>query len=57
MASVQIVHHWGADEMTIVTVTAKTSYPDALNEAKATAISAFEEAVRLVTDAQAIAEP
>lgn len=45
MAKVRIVHQWPDGGVTIVTVKADTSYPDALAEAKRIALDAFAEAV------------
>lgn len=43
MASVQIAQQWEDGTTTIITVTGKTSFPQALAELRATAIAAFTD--------------
>jgi hypothetical protein len=52
MASVVIHHQWPDGSATRVRVKAASNYPDALNEAKATAVAAFREAFATFEDAE-----
>ena len=46
MACVSVLYRFADDEVIQVTVEVEASYPDALNEARATAVRAFGEAMR-----------
>lgn len=48
MATVQVTHHFADGDECRVSVQVATSYPDALAEAKATAVAALGEAVEML---------
>lgn len=48
MAKIKLVHVWPDGATTTITVHAATSYPDALAEAKRTALDMFVEAAVLL---------
>lgn len=50
MATVQVTHHFADGDELRVSVQVATSYPDALSEARATAVAALREAVAMVLE-------
>lgn len=53
MARVTIRREWGADDAMTITVAAASSYPDALDQARATAQRAFADALGVVLASEA----
>lgn len=45
MATVKITHRWADDDVTEACVTVQNSYPDAVDEARKTATTAFRDAI------------
>ena len=56
MARVVIARQWGDDDALQVSIDVKSSYPDALAEAKRTALDAFAEALGVTLRAE-VPEP
>jgi len=50
MGYVQVIYRWAAGETLVATVKAKSTYPDALDQARAEAIRAFKEAWAAISD-------
>jgi hypothetical protein len=45
MASVTVAYHYADGDRQVVTVKVEDSYPDALDQAKGTALAAYREAI------------